>query len=249
MKKKIFITIISIIIVLITTIGYIVVQDLKQEELLKQEIVNLSNKDLLKDDYTTKVKTKGDYAYVEEAIKKFYKELSDNVKTVKYYLNNEDIQNILTPENLEKERPTFKKSYNLLDDVSKKSAEAINTIAELCEEEKIKSLIDKEKVDNYYIDLYKELMYTKEDLKEFQEIKTNMQILSNNLKQFLNKEKEILEYLEKNNSSWIIKDEQIYFSTNEQVEEYNKLYQELVDISKKFENEEIATTNKSNNSI
>ena len=51
-------------------IGYSVVKDLEQEELLKQEIINYSNKNIATDNFEITVKTKGDYAYVEEAIKK-----------------------------------------------------------------------------------------------------------------------------------------------------------------------------------
>ena len=84
MKKKkmikwIIITVAIIITSFLALCGYWVIEDLKQEEILKQEIINYSHKNLESDDFTVIVKTKGDYAYVEEAIKKYYKELSDNI--------------------------------------------------------------------------------------------------------------------------------------------------------------------------
>ena len=74
-------------------------------------------------------------------------------------------------------------------------------------------------------------MYTEQDLKTLAETKEEMEEISNNLNIFLNKIEEILNMLEKNNASWKIEDNQIYFQTNEQVDEYNKLYKELKDIA------------------
>ena len=78
--KKVLLVIGIIIVVFAVIIGYFVYKDLKQEEVLKQEVITLSNKDLLNDNYDIEIKTTGEYAYVENAVKKFYKELSDNVK-------------------------------------------------------------------------------------------------------------------------------------------------------------------------
>ena len=71
--KRVILAIVAIVVVLATIIIYFVVKDLQQEELLKQEIVNYSNKNLGTDDFPIVVKTTGDYAYVEEAVKKYYK--------------------------------------------------------------------------------------------------------------------------------------------------------------------------------
>lgn len=226
-KKNILLIIGAIIVICIAAIAYLVVIDLKQEDLLKKEIVNISNKDLLTDNYDIEVKTTGDYAYVEEAVKKFYKELSDSVKTMNFYLNDEELTNILSAENLAADGPHFQKSYQILEETRKNSTEAIKKIANLCEEETIKNLIDKDKVDVYYYELYQKLMYTKEDLEDFAETKQEMQTLSENLNIFLDQVKGMLNMLENNSSSWVIENGQLYFDTDELVAEYNTLYSEL----------------------
>lgn len=246
-KKNIFLIIGVVIAICIAAIAYLVVIDLKQEDLLKKEIVNISNKDLLTDNYDIEVKTTGDYAYVEEAVKKFYKELSDSVKTMNFYLNDEELTNILSAENLASDGPHFQKSYQILEETRKNSTEAIEKIANLCDEETIKNLIDKDKVDSYYYELYQKLMYTKDDLKEFAETKQEMQTLSENLNIFLDKVKEMLNMLENNSNSWIIENGQLYFDTDELVAEYNALYNELNQIAtEKFSNYNTQTTNNTN---
>lgn len=229
------IILLAIIFILVAVIGGIVVYDLKQENILEQEIVSLSNKNILVDDYSIVIKTTGDYAYVESAIKQYYKELSDNAKIINDYFSNEDLVNILSSDNLNSDRPEFKKSYKLLDDVSNNVVAALNNISNLCNEEYIKGLIDRDKVDNYYYDLYKDLMYTDKDLEEFSSIEKDMDDLSSNLNEFLFKVKEVFDLLKENDTHWEIIDSQMYFDSNDLVNKYNKLYDELLVIGDKFQ--------------
>ena len=234
MKKRIkkVLAVIGIILLLfIILVGYLVYKDLKQEDVLKKEVINLSNKDLLEDNFNIDIKTTGDYAYVENAIKKYYKELSDNVKKLNYALDNEELLNILSTDTLQSDRPSFTNSRNTIKNVKKTSTESLQKIATLCDEEYIKNLLDKEKVSDYYIDFYKKIMYTEKDIKTLIKTKEEMEEISNSLNEFLDKVEEILSMLERNNSAWYIEDKQIYFETEEQVNEYNKLYEELKGIA------------------
>ena len=225
--KKVFLFIGGIILIIVVFFAYLVVHDLQQEDLLKQEVINVSNKDLFKDDYRIEVKTTGDYAYIEEAVKEFYKELSDNVKVIFENFDNDEFTTILAPATLEKERPNFENSYQLLHSTKKNTLEALDKIVLLCDEEHIKGLVDREKVDDYSYDLYLTLMATKNDLKEFSGLKNDMENLSHDIEEFLNKVEEVLNLLKENNSSWSVDNNQIYFNSNELVSKYNQLYDEL----------------------
>lgn len=253
MKKKkigiiILIAVLIIIVLFAALIGYKVYSDLKQEDILKQEIVNLSNKNLETDDYSITVVTTGDYAYIEESIKKFYLDLSTSIKTLETTYNNPDLINILSAENLQSDGPEFINSYKLLEETQKNTQESLNTIINLCNEENILNLLDKDKVDDYYIDLYKELMYTDSDKKEFEKTKTEMEELSKNANLFLDKVKEMLDMLKNNKGKWEVEEGQLYFTTTELVNSYNKLYQELNDLAEILDNmnEENVTNNNDN---
>ncbi len=235
MKKKIAWIVGIIVVIVVAVIAYMVVSDSKQEELLKQEIVNLSNKDLAKDDFSIEVKTKGDYAYIEESIKKYYKELSDNVKKSNELMSDEDLINILSPSNLAQEDETMDASYQKVTQAKVQMQQVLQNMMDLCTEEKILSLIDKEKVDSYYYDLYKELMYTEEDLKELEETRKSAENLANTLDDFFDKVLEILDFLQDNYGDWYVEDDQLYLLTDEQVEQYNQLYEELQDLASELE--------------
>ena len=70
--KKVIVGIVITIVIILGLIFFTAFKELQEEDILKQEIVNYSNKDLATDDYSIKVKTTGDRAYVEEAIIKVY---------------------------------------------------------------------------------------------------------------------------------------------------------------------------------
>ena len=227
MIKKILIVLGIILLGFAGLIGYSLYKDFQQEEILEQEVLRLSNSDLVKDNFTISIKTKGEYAYVESAIKNFYKTLSDNVKLINKYMDDKRFINILTVQNIQDDRPEFINSNMLLSNTKTEVTKALDVISSLCEEENIKNLLNEEKVSDYTIDYYRKLMYTKKDLKYFAEVKEQMQTLSVDLNMFLDKVKEILDFLEKNNDSWFIENDQLYFENSTLVDRYNGLYGEL----------------------
>ncbi|MCI8569004.1 MAG: hypothetical protein HFJ11_03355 [Bacilli bacterium] len=241
MKKKkmikwIIITVAIIITSFLALCGYWVIEDLKQEEILKQEIINYSHKNLESDDFTVIVKTKGDYAYVEEAIKKYYKELSDNIKGMNKYLMDEDFMTLLAPSSLVNDRPNYSNSQNKLKTTKENLNKHLEAINNLCDENTIKNLIDKEKLEDYdyYYDFYLKLMYTKKDQEALQKLKEEMDTTLKKLNEFLDKAEEILVLLEKNDSIIQYENNSIYFNSTEALNEYNKLVGELQTMAKNF---------------
>lgn len=244
-KKYILILTGIVLIITLTTIGYFITNNKKQEDILKQEIINLSNKDILSDNYDIDIKTKGDYAYIEETIKNYYKAISDNTKIINKYLNDETLINILSADNLKKDGPKFKKSYKNLTETRENINKAMQTIIDLCKEETIKKLIDKNKISNYSYELYLDLMYTDEDLEEINNTKDEIQTVNNNLNTFLDKVETILSLLKNNSQYWFIKDNQLYIEKDSLVKEYNNLYKDLNNFTiKNFTNKNTNKTTK-----
>ena len=58
--------------------------------------------------------------------------------------------------------------YKILDETRENVNDSMKIIIDLCNENTIKDLIDKDKVDNYSYELYLELMYTKKERNTFQ---------------------------------------------------------------------------------
>lgn len=227
--KKIIIGIIIAVVIIIGLIFFTAFKELQEEDILKQEIINYSNKDLATDDYPIEVKTTGDRAYVEEAVKKYYKSLSDSVKAINSYLNDEELINILTIESLRNDSPNYLKSHTLISNTKSKVTKELENISSLCEEDTIKNLIDKDKLSDseYYYDFYLDLMYTEKDLEMLNSTKEEMETLSTKLNEFLDKVDEILTFLETNANYIEYTDTDIYISDDNILNEYNNLIEEL----------------------
>ena len=238
--KKIIIGIVIVVVIIIGLIFFMAFKELQEEDILKQEIINYSNKDLSKDNYPIEVKTTGDRAYVEEAVKKYYKSLSDSVKIINSLLNDEKLTNILTINSLRNDSPNYTKSHTLISDTKSKVTKELENISRLCEEDTIKNLIDKEKLSDseYYYDFYLKLMYTKKDLENFKSTKKEMETLSNKLNEFLNKVDEILTFLETNANYIEYTDTDIYISDNNILNKYNNLIEELKLMANNMANKE-----------
>lgn len=238
--KKIIIGIVIAVVIIIGLIFFTAFKELQEEDILKQEIINYSNKDLAKDDYSIEVKTTGDRAYVEEAVKKYYKSLSYSVKAINSYLNDEELTNILTVESLRNDSPNYLKSHTLISNTKSKVTKEIENISSLCEEETIKNLIDKDKLNDseYYYDFYLDLMYTEKDIEMLNSTKEEMEALSNNLNEFLDKVDEILTFLETNANYIEYTDTDIYISDDNILNEYNNLLNELTALANNLTNTE-----------
>lgn len=109
MKKKVLISIVIILVILLATFGYFIAKDLLQEEKLLLELdeintlVNSDNIDI--DEINAKLNstiTNGDYAIVEQAFKSYLKDSFNTSIKIAELLNDEKITNILTVENYKK---------------------------------------------------------------------------------------------------------------------------------------------------
>lgn len=118
--------------------------------------------------------------------------------------------------------------------------ESFDSIKELSKEKTIKNLIDKDKLENseYYYDLYLNLMYTEKDLEDLEKLRKDMETISNNLNQYLNKIDEILYFLENNNSKVIYSNNMIYFETTAELNQYKQLLSDLNELGNNLINED-----------
>ena len=240
MIKKIFIGLGLLVTIFVGAIIYLVVMELKQEEILKNEIIVLTSKDLEKDDFDMVIKTKGDYAYIERSIKKYYKDLSDNIKEINIYLQDDDLREVLSPIKLKENGPNFTNQYELINNAKYGLIKALKNVSSLCSDEYVKNLLDKDKFSDsadvdYLMNLYKDFMYTDKDLENMAKLKVEMSELANNMKNYLDKELEILDLLSKNSKVWKIENDKLYISDENVMNNYNNLYKDLMELSSRIQ--------------
>lgn len=233
MKKKIIVSIVVIILIIIAIIGYVVYQDLKQEELLEQEVISTLELleqvpfdiDALNKKVSTTVTT-GDYHKVEKSVKEYVSDTVNNLDDLYNTLSDENITKILTPENYKEDGPDFVKTTLYISNTKNSLEEGKNKYLENVQEDKIMSYIEDKELDSYYIDLYRNLTIGDGILKTESETKEVENAINENIR-ILDVENEVIEFLKSNKGNWSIVDNQIAFTTEELGNQYNELLLKL----------------------
>ena len=231
MKKKIVIIIAIILILIIGTIAYFVISDLKQEEKLRtemDEVYSLMGSENI--DYSqieerlNGVVTKGDYATIEKALKNFLSDSVENNTRIYEILADERIVNNLTPENYRTDGPEFVQTKEYLANTIKELQECKEKYANYLTEENIMSYISDKNIDTYYIDLYKnEITGETED-----EENTVVDDIDETL-EILNITQEVINFLAEIKNSWYIENDNIYFNSEDMSNKYIELISKITE--------------------
>ncbi len=228
MKKSKIILIIAIVVILaiIAIFAYSIVSELGQENKLNEEMNEISTI-IASNDYTEEEINKrldervtdGDYGKVENAAKTYLKDVIKLNIELSQIVNNGELSTMLTSNNYQEDGPEFTKTKEYISSTTQRLEEMKKEYEEYMSTEKVMSYIEKENVDEYYVELYKTIMGES----SYEEISSSIDQLID----VLNKSNNIIDFLIENKGSWEIQDDMIVFSTNEQIEEYNNLIAQL----------------------
>lgn len=231
MKKKILIVVGIILVLLIGVIGYFVIDSLKQEEKLKQELeeinelVNKENIDVNKvEEILNRTVTSGDYSIVEASFKTYLSDIFDNVFGIMDILNSDKLVSILTVENYQNDGPSFEETKVYLTETKAKLEEYKNNYYNLLNEEKAMSYINNKKLDDYYTSLYKNEYIG--DIKNDQKDNT-IEDSINQVLELLDISEHVINFLNENSNSWHIEKDEIVFDTDNLRDKYLELINEI----------------------
>lgn len=221
-----------IILVIVALIAFFVIRDLKQEEKLNEELNSLA--DLLDefpinyDKVNEKINqtiTSGNYYKVEKSYKDFSSDIVASLKKLDDAIDEDTLSNMLTASNIEKDGPNFEKTKAYLENSKKTLDEVSSEMDSYFSEEKVLSYINDKNLDDYYIDIYKK--YAIDDSTSDKE---DISKTLNQLKDILDKEEAVIDFLIKNKNSWKLEDDTLVFYSKTLSDQYENLTNELNNI-------------------
>lgn len=231
MKKKVLITILVIIVILLGVVGYFVISDMIQEDRLRtelQEINDLSNAETIDidaiDERLDRIVTKGDYAVVEDACKTYLRECFDNILQITDTINDEQLTNLLTVENYIEDGKEFTKSKEYINGTRTALEICKQKYTEFLTEEKAMSYINDKGLDEYYIDFYKQ-----EFVGDMNELSSDGVVESSidEIIKILDISEQVLNLLSENQNAWEIEGENIVFNNESLSNQYDELINQL----------------------
>ncbi len=226
-KRNVIIGIVFIFVVILSLFGYFLYTDLKQEDILREEIKTLASKEITKDRYNSSVKTRGDYAVVEKAIKDYLDEYAVTCQSVLKIMDDKTLINMLSAENYKNDGPDFNTSKKYLSDTKTKLNEELDRLTTMTSSEEIMKNIEEKHLDKYYNDLYKELMLNGIAEKDFENAKGYLETASERVNNLLNTEEEVINLLVANKGKWKIQNDKIVFDEVNTLNAYNELIKKV----------------------
>lgn len=226
-KKIIFIVIGIIILVLLGIFGYMVVDEMNQTNKLIVEVDEISQMfnqtsmdyDAIEQKLTTNV-SKGDYLVVEKAVKQYLSDSLTSMKELQEIVDDDRITTLLTIQNYSEDGPDFVNTKEYIQNTRTTLENLKNQFISYTTQEKMDEYISDKGLDEYYIELYNELMGGDKIMQsDIEELESSLDSIIN----MLNNTEIVIDFLIENKDSWQVQGENIMFFSNELVNEYNEL--------------------------
>lgn len=227
MKKKLALILITLIVLILIGLYFFLNSEKKQETILRKEVSVLVQKDVTKDKYDLKVKTTGDYGVVEKVIKQYYKDYSTNIKNVFKILEDEELKQVLSATNYKEDGGDFVKTKKLIKKSKKNLNQYLDNLTKLSDKKEIMKRINKEHLNKYYVNLYKDIMLTGVSAKTFEKTKKTYDETSKKLNNKLAIYEDVINLLSQNKDKWSINNDKIQFKDSETLNKYNSLVKQL----------------------
>ncbi len=229
MKKRIAI-IVTILLILTIAILIIIIPSLLQREKLKQEAkaldAVLSEKEVNQeelDEILNRRVTKSGYVVVEDAYKRYSKDLYDIYKQVLGKISDEKIKQILTLETYKTDGPEFATSIAYIEQIKEEAKNLTNQYYEIVSDEKVLSYLP-ENFDDNYVNYY--LGFTKNyvgDINQLSKVQSSMDSIVG----LWDKQIDILNFLKTNKKQWMVTDKGLSFATEELTNAFNEKIKNL----------------------
>lgn len=226
-KRNVIIGFTACVLVILALFGYFLYTDLKQEDILREEISTLVNKDITKDRYDSNIKTRGDYAVVEKEIKSYLDEYAVTCQSVLKIMDDKTLINMLSADNYQKDGPDFNSSKKYLSDTKSKLNKDLGRLTTMTSSKEIMKNIEAKKLDKYYVDLYRELMLNGIAEKDFENAKSYLESASARVNNLLNVEEQVINLLVANKGKWKIQNDKIVFDEVNTLNQYNELIKKV----------------------
>ncbi len=226
-KKIVFIVIGIIILVLLGIFGYMVVDEMNQTNKLIIEVGEVSQMfnqtsldyEIIEQKLSTNV-SKGDYLVVEKAVKQYLSDALASMKELQSVVDDDRITTLLTIDNYAEDGPDFVNTKEYIQNTRTTLENLKNEFISYTTQEKMDEYISDKGLDEYYIELYNELMGGDEIMQaDIEELESSLDSIIN----MLNNTEVVIDFLIENKDSWELQGENIVFFSNDLVNEYNEL--------------------------
>lgn len=213
--KKFFWNVGIYILIFILTFSFTIGFDIYNEGILNKE----AEKMILSREVDFHIYSYQKYGIVEKYVKEYYAEYYQLEEEYYDYCASGTLQQ-LTPDMFHKNRKSLDDFIKNLGIREQKANATLDKMIAMYNQNSALKRIQKEKLGEYYESLYLNLLFTDQDEKYIQELEEEKEKNSEKMKYL----KELIQFLLIHLEDWTIEDDELYFYHSEYAEEYNELY-------------------------
>ncbi len=226
-RKKFFFVFCFIIINFILLVSFLVIRDATSYNSLKKEVDKILLLDIMKDKYDTKIVCSGKYGVVEKNIKKYFGHITLELEEINSTINDERLATVLSYENYSNDGPLFSNSLSYLETSKNSLNKKIDSLQSFLSNDGISSYISNKIKEQYYKDLFIEIMNSsgvRQKRDEISQLLVNTKQSSNDV---YDGSLSLLNYLKAYNDQWKLEDGEIKFQTQEMYDYYTEVISSL----------------------
>ena len=224
MKKfKYLYIVLFLVLLVVLSVGYFFINREVQEERLASDVLEFSKQNLLDDVSFSDSNVTGDYLVVEESIQSYLSQFRKQFEIVNSYSQDEKLKSLLSVSNYMEDGPNFSTSIDYLSEQKEKFNQDMDTLLSFCEKSSIQEFIQGSDLSSYYQNLFEDMMFNYGIYDKLQNVKESLVQNKDNLNQIYDGSLEVLSFLSTYQNDWKIENDEIQFSTEDLVNQYNSL--------------------------
>lgn len=223
-SRKMFLLVFGFIVLnMFMLVSFLVIRDATMENELKNEMEYLSKLDITKDRYNKKTVTRGKYAVVEKSIKKYFDDYHLELQEVLKLINEKELTTILSYDNYSTDGPEFTKSLEYLKTSKETFNKKVDDLINKFGDEEIKNNIYKSTKEEYYVNLYDNLMLSSNMRSNYNSTIELLKSTKSRMNNVYDTSIEVLNFLVLYKDDWVVEDGEIKFKTQDLYNYYNEL--------------------------
>lgn len=223
-KKKIIFYVFLFTFLLFLVLGYgLIFYHSVSKERFQSDILKYADHDLLKKPITFSSTVHFQYLSVEEEVSNYVHSFYQQYQVVLNYTKDERLKSLLSVSNYLEDGPEFSSSCEYVEDVKNNFLKSMDQLLRYCSLKYIKNYAKKLELSSYYQDLFVHAILDSNIYVQLQNYKEHFLNRKEDMNQLFNTISQVFEFLSVHSSDWKIEDQEIQFSTEDLVNQYNHL--------------------------
>lgn len=200
--------------------GIVLLREVTLKNVLNNEVNALIELDFFKDRYNSKVKSNGDYAIVEKAIKSYLDAYAVKVQEVTKAMHNSKLNSLLLVGNIEKNGPLFETSLSYIESYQNDFNTLVDDLGLYLEDNDIDNYIYKYTDDEEVIELYRKVIDEKKVKDQLEKSEMKLVVSRIDTNNHIDAIRDVLTFLRDNNGNYQIVSGEVNFNNTALYAEY-----------------------------